>query len=123
MPLKDKVKRREYHRLYLNRRYAEDLEYRTKHRARTDRNDEKYNQERKLILFEFRENGCFFCDEKDQCCLSAHHLDPKVKDFGIGTAIGNKISPKKLLAELQKCICVCENCHRKIHAGKLTVNL
>ena len=24
---------------------------------------------------------------------------------------------KKLLAEIKKCVCLCSNCHRKVHAG------
>ena len=33
----------------------------------------------------------------------------------------NGASAKRVLAELAKCICVCENCHRKIHAGLISI--
>jgi len=48
-------------------------------------------------------------------CLDFHHKDPNEKDFTIGK-YRNK-SKENLLKEIEKCVCVCSNCHRKIHAG------
>jgi predicted HNH restriction endonuclease len=62
-----------------------------------------------------------FVRKTDACCLSAHHLDPAKKDFAIGRFLSNGASAKRVLAELVKCICVCENCHRKIHAGLISI--
>lgn len=51
----------------------------------------------------------------DKCidALEFHHRDPNKKDFGIG---GSTKSIEKLKAEVDKCIMVCANCHREIHA-------
>lgn len=49
-----------------------------------------------------------------------HHLDPNQKDFGIGSK-GYTRSFDKVKKELDKCICVCANCHREIHAGLIDI--
>ena len=41
---------------------------------------------------------------------------PNKKDFGIGQK-GFTRSWEKVKEELDKCILVCANCHREIHAG------
>ena len=60
--------------------------------------------------------------EKCQCCgynrciraLEFHHLDPSQKDFTIS---GKSKSFETLKKEADKCILVCSNCHKEIHAG------
>lgn len=51
----------------------------------------------------------------DKClaALDFHHLDPTIKDIGISAT---RLGKKKLEEELKKCILVCANCHREIHA-------
>lgn len=52
-------------------------------------------------------------------CLSAlefHHLNPKEKDFSIAQTTTYK-NMDLLKSEIDKCILVCANCHREIHAG------
>lgn len=121
MPIKDIVKRREHHRLYMQKRYSEDPEYRKKQKARTSLDDKRYDVVRKALISNFRKDGCSYCEEKETCCLAAHHLDPALKEFNIGNALNGGYSPKRTEAELLKCICVCANCHSKIHAGIIIV--
>lgn len=54
----------------------------------------------------------------DRCpdALEFHHLDGKFKDFGV-SARGYTRSWAKVKEELTKCVLVCANCHREIHAG------
>lgn len=60
-----------------------------------------------------------------QCCgyntcyaaLEFHHLDPKEKDFGLGSIRKSPQAWAKVVAELKKCILVCSNCHKELHAG------
>lgn len=73
--------------------------------------------EKRKILAEFQSGGCFFCEEFEPICLDAHHVDPTLKKFEISAALKNVVSINNFKLELQKCICVCSNCHRKIHAG------
>lgn len=51
-------------------------------------------------------------------CLSAlefHHTNPTEKDFTISA--NAHMAFEKTLEEVKKCILVCANCHREIHAG------
>lgn len=52
-------------------------------------------------------------------CISAmdfHHRKAEEKGFGI-SAFGITRSWDKILNELQKCVLLCANCHREVHAG------
>ena len=57
---------------------------------------------------------CHFCGESETCCLEFHHFKPK--KFGISQGITTKTT-EELEQELQKCYCVCKNCHAKLHNG------
>jgi hypothetical protein len=46
-----------------------------------------------------------------------HHLDPSKKDFSIASAIESPISATVIANELEKCVLLCANCHRELHAG------
>jgi len=61
--------------------------------------------------------GCAICDEKEPCCLDFHHKSGN-KDRNVSAWVFKK-SIKNVISEIQKCVCVCSNCHRKIHAGKI----
>jgi len=81
----------------------------------------KWLKRTKLYLVKYKGGKCQIesCGY-DKCveALEFHHLDPDKKDFGIG---GKTKSIEKLKAEVDKCIMVCANCHREIHAGILTI--
>lgn len=84
--------------------------------------NKKTNEKIKLFFKNYKENlKCSFCEENEPCCLDFHHLNPKEKEFNVSilTIYG---SIKKLKNELKKCIPVCSNCHRKIHAGIIITN-
>ncbi len=66
------------------------------------------------ILAAFRQAGCALCGEKNPACLAAHHVRKKSHD--IGKLCEGTGSHKKLIAELAKCVCLCHNCHFKLHA-------
>ncbi len=59
--------------------------------------------------------GCLICSEREPCCLEFHHLDPNEKEFEV--AKNPSRSWENIESEMKKCIVVCSNCHRKIHAG------
>ncbi len=62
--------------------------------------------------------GCCLCGEKDNCCLDFHHLKSETKNKNVSDWVKAK-SYEKTIKEITKCICVCANCHRKIHARKI----
>lgn len=62
---------------------------------------------------------CIICGESEPICIDFHHINPSEKEFTIGK---NRNRGKEwLLTEIQKCVCVCSNCHRKIHAGLINL--
>jgi hypothetical protein len=63
------------------------------------------------------ERGCKFCPEREAVCLELHHLDPNTKEKD--PACYASISFAAFLREAEKCVVVCANCHRKVHAGLL----
>lgn len=73
---------------------------------------------REHITARKRATGCQVCKrEFEPVALDFHHLAPGDKDSTINALTRNKVGLARLDAELAKCICVCANCHRKIHAG------
>lgn len=48
--------------------------------------------------------------------LEFHHVNPEEKDFGVSSK-GYTHSWNKVKQEINKCVLVCANCHREIHAG------
>lgn len=64
-------------------------------------------------------HGCYYCNENTPCCLDLHHLDPSVKEINPSCMASNGWGWNRMLKELDKCIVVCANCHRKIHEGIL----
>ena len=69
------------------------------------------------LLDAFRSAGCRVCGEKVSCTLTAHHVDPKTKSFQLSQIRNHATANVK--AELAKCVCLCHNCHAKVHAGLL----
>ncbi len=67
-----------------------------------------------------RLKGCIFCDEKEPCCLDFHHLDPSIKEDTICQLVMNG-SRNRLYRELEKCIVICANHHRKLHANLINL--
>lgn len=46
--------------------------------------------------------------------LEFHHLDPNKKDFTISNS---NMKVKEAVEESKKCILLCSNCHRELHAN------
>lgn len=65
-------------------------------------------------LLKDRKIKCEICGEDEECCLELHHI--KDKQYSISQAV-KKLPTRLFIKELNKCICVCANCHKKIHKG------
>jgi 5-methylcytosine-specific restriction endonuclease McrA len=68
--------------------------------------------EKNLICLERLREGCSLCDEKDVVCLEFDHVDPSTKVANIGQMRKN-CTPEKLKTELDKCVVLCANCHKR----------
>jgi hypothetical protein len=71
----------------------------------------------KAKLVEYKGGQCSICGyRKCPDALDLHHLDASQKEFGL-SAQGLTRAWSKVVTEADKCILVCANCHREIHAG------
>lgn len=83
-------------------------------------NEQSKRRQKRIIQFlHSLKTPCIICGESEPCCIDFHHINPSDKNFTIGKKIGS--SKEKLLEEISKCVCVCSNCHRKIHFGLINV--
>lgn len=62
--------------------------------------------------------GCLRCKIKDPRVLEFHHLDTGKKEFNIADYYYSHYSFERLEQEIEKCVIVCANCHRILHAEK-----
>lgn len=62
--------------------------------------------------------GCLLCKDKTLCVLDFHHVlgNSKGREGGMPVARAASHGDRKFLLELAKCVVVCANCHRKVHA-------
>lgn len=67
------------------------------------------------------ERGCTCCTEDDPVCLELHHLDPTQKEINPADMAGSGWSWERMLTEIEKCVILCSNCHKKVHANKLVL--
>ena len=118
MPYKDPAAHKAQRSQYMKEYLTIPANYK-KHRKRVRKNNNLAKAESRRIVVLFKAAGCALCPEKEPCCLSAHHLFDK--NFSVAEAQRRRISPRRILEELKKCICLCENCHRKVHAGVVTL--
>ena len=81
----------------------------------------KFRQDRKRKLIEYKGGRCERCGY-DKCiaALDFHHIDPSEKEFSLGSGhTGTSRSWESVLAEVDKCMLLCANCHRELHYEQL----
>jgi len=67
------------------------------------------------------DNKCAICGyNKCVAALEFHHINPDEKEFSFSSF--QSLKWEKIVSEMQKCICVCANCHREIHAGMIELS-
>lgn len=84
-------------------------------------NIEKYKEKARLNVFkakswlkEFKKGlKCERCGENHIACLDFHHVDKNTKEGAVSQLANSGLN--KLLKEIDKCIVLCANCHRKEH--------
>ena len=87
-----------------------------KYRKKARDNKNKFYKIKREKLNEYKKGGCIICGEKELVCLDFHHLDSSEKDFDIGKQFHIK-QFSKIEEEIKKCVVLCANCHRKVHAN------
>lgn len=63
--------------------------------------------------------GCRACGENSHpAVLDMHHIDPSIKENAPSSM---RTSWERWINEANKCIVLCANCHRKVHAGVIEI--
>lgn len=89
-------------------------------KAYYDKNKQDYsirNKEYKKLfktLIQESKTNCIVCGETEKICLDFHHLSNKNFSVSQGYQTG---SIRRVKEEINKCVILCANCHRKLHAG------
>jgi len=55
------------------------------------------------------------CGEENAICLDFHHI--KEKNNSVSFMVSKAYAKETILKEISLCLCICSNCHRKIHDG------
>lgn len=84
------------------------------HRAQQNRRSQRIKE----WFYELK-TPCIICGESEPVCIDFHHKDPNEKEFTIGKYRSR--SRAWLREEISKCVCLCSNCHRKVHAGLINL--
>lgn len=109
MPYKDKEKQREKNREYQKKHYEQKKDYYI----------QKAKEGKQKIKTEFEEYkktlSCSVCGESHPATLDFHHVDRTKKDIILSQAVGRNWGWTSLKREIEKCVVLCSNCHRKLH--------
>lgn len=77
---------------------------------------QKYKEKKEIIWDLKHDLKCAKCGyNKHAIALDFHHLDPMQKDTTVARMIANRYSLERTFQEINKCICLCANCHRIFH--------
>jgi len=92
------------------------------HYNKDDDKQVQYNRDVRHRNYDFinkvkDERSCFVCDEDYNACLVFHHLLDK--EYAIPNMASNGHSLNSIVEEINKCVILCANCHRKHHDGAL----
>jgi hypothetical protein len=87
------------------------------YKNKNSKNVSERAKEKKKELMKYKGSVCFFCGyNKYDGALEFHHINPGEKEFNINLGTLSK-SWERCFAEVNKCILICANCHRELHAG------
>lgn len=76
--------------------------------------------EKRRLIEDAKARGCANCDERHPVVIDLHHVHAGTKVFTIGwQGVGRTL--EELKQEIAKCVALCSNCHRKFHAGVITI--
>lgn len=90
-----------------------------KNRKRIYKYRKKIVKPMKDFVLSIRSLGCSLCNESDPCCIDFHHVNNKTDDI---SRIIKHLSFNKLVNEINKCILLCSNCHKKVHRHNIDIS-
>ena len=75
-----------------------------------------YKQKKDQVIDLKTELKCAKCGYNEYgVALDFHHLDPTQKDMTVARMMSNKYRVDAVMKEIEKCVCLCANCHRVFH--------
>ena len=99
-------------------RYKKDY---TKNKTRYLSSNQKRREKWREFINSFK-TKCTYCEEVLPLVLDFHHTGDKKYEISDFRKYGyNESKRQEFLNEIENCIVVCSNCHRKIHGGYITV--
>ena len=98
-------------------------EYQNKHYKKNKEYYKQKRQDRREVLIDEYSRlkstfVCSICSESDPATIDLHHLDKDSKESIVSILVQHGTSWYKIVAEIEKCVSLCANCHRKVHAYK-----
>jgi len=81
----------------------------------TERTHKRRKRLRTWVNDQKADRGCAACGESDPVCLQFHHPDPESKTASVGAMISDSVPESEVRAEVEQCVVLCANCHRKEH--------
>lgn len=110
MPYSDTTKQKEAQRRHYNNN-KEYFYHRTKERRK---------KKTEWLQSFLSSRACVSCGETAPECLDFHHVDPSTKEGMVTEMINSLRGFDRIKEEMEKCIILCSNCHRKVHKGTLS---
>lgn len=103
------------------------LECQRRHYRRHAEREKERSRKRRKALREWYSSykskiSCVRCGETHSAAIGFHHIEPKSKVAGISDMVKRGFSKAKIIEEIDKCIPLCSNCHRKLHYALRIVN-
>lgn len=80
----------------------------------------RWRRDAKSMLLDMHGNACVNCGySRCKRALSFHHVDPDKKSFTISHWL--RLNRAALIAEAEKCVLLCANCHMELEDGLITL--
>lgn len=96
-------KMREYAKAHWNKNREEML------------NGDRTRMSKRQAFLDTLKTPCAKCGESRVWVLQFHHVNPSQKKFTIGDGAACHKSEEVVIQEVQKCVCLCANCHIDFH--------
>lgn len=79
------------------------------------------NRAKKQAAIAHKGGACEHCGYTSEytTVFDFHHKDPETKSEEINVMIGNGLSLKRILPEVDKCLLLCAICHRIVHEKEM----
>jgi hypothetical protein len=95
---------------------SKQAEYRSKTKDKTNQYSHTRQKKIRVLYDEYMKNqSCLHCSYNDPRSLVWHHTNPSQKKNGVVQLVSKRHSWNTILAEINKCICLCHNCHNILH--------